>query len=73
MIGAGVGPRQVGLRGRACEQRLRDGVAIPRHRRDVVHVIASNVAHWLISTQVQRRGRDPSRRREGADLLREVR
>jgi hypothetical protein len=41
--------------------RLRDGVAIPRHRRDVVPVAASarwrggsrsNLTHWLISTQV---------------------
>ena len=42
--------------------RLRDGVAIPRHRRDVDPVAASarwrggsrsNLTHWLISTQCQ--------------------
>ena len=44
MIGAGVGPRQVGLRGRACEQRLRDGVAIPRYRRDVVCELSGTLA-----------------------------
>ena len=54
---------EIKISGAPQSTRLCDGVAIPRHRRDVVPVAASarwrggsrdNLTHWLISTQALR-------------------
>ena len=45
---------EIKISGAPQSTRLLDGMAIPRHRRDVVPVAASarNLNHWLISAQV---------------------